>query len=41
MEGSFQNYYKQLLNCFSVLNNQALADLRGINLFGEMLQIIR
>lgn len=41
MEGRFESYYKQLLKCFSILNNQALADLKGINLFGEMLQIIR
>ncbi len=41
IEGKFQDYYQQLVNCFSILNNQALADLQGINLFGEMLQIIR
>ena len=41
VEGSFKEYYQQLLDCFSILNGQALADLQGIDLFGNMLQIIR
>jgi aarF domain-containing kinase len=39
--GKFDGYYKQLMDCFSVINNQALDDLKGMNLFVDMLAIIR
>ena len=37
----FQDYYQQLIDCFSVLDGQELDDLKGIELFREMLSIIR
>lgn len=39
--GKFESYYNQLAECFSVLNNQALDDLQGMDIFVEMLNIIR
>lgn len=41
LSGKFQDYYQQLKDCFSVLNNQALDDLQGMSLFVDMLTIIR
>lgn len=41
IEGNFQDYYRQLQNCFSILNNEELEDVEGINIFVDMLQIIR
>jgi hypothetical protein len=41
MFGKFDDYYIQLKQCFSVLNNQALDDLKGMNIFIDMLAIIR
>lgn len=41
MIGKFDQYYNQLEKCFSILNNQALDDLKGMTLFIDMLTIIR
>lgn len=39
--GKFDNYLNQLKECFSVLNQQTLAEVQGMNVFVDMLTIIR
>jgi len=41
MEGKFQSYYDQLVKCFRLMDEQNLEDVEGINIFVEMLTIIR
>lgn len=39
--GKFPEYYRQLENLFSILNNQSVDDLEGMKLLAGMLTIIR
>lgn len=39
--GKFDDYFNQLKECFSVLNTQSLQDVQGMNVFVDMLTIIR
>jgi len=39
--GTFEKYHKQLTDLFSVINNQGLDNLQGMDLFIDMLTIIR
>ena len=41
IDGTFLDYYRQLEQCFSILNQETLEAVEGINIFVDMLTIIR